>query len=200
MREINRTRVIQAVRRKVRSGSIVFCPLAILLCLISAVTGVTFLFDGTLHARDEQHGQKGVEELSPTVMNRPGVVSFGRALTKSGPSEDHLWRERKGIRKDSREAGGKLEFYRALSLNEIAQREVLRQVPMELTKEASQTQVIMSLPMLSRKTLTAYSTAASAKLCQFLKAVDIACRYIVSVIFSLKSGPVEPGSKSLFLF
>jgi len=147
MREINRTRVIQAVRRKVRSGSIVFCPLAILLCLISAVTGVTFLFDGTLHVRAEQHGQKGVEELSPTVMNRPGVVSFGRALTKSGPSEDHLWRERKGIRKDSREAGGKLEFYRALSLNEIAQREVLRQVPMELTKEARQTQVIMSLPM-----------------------------------------------------
>src|SRR5437870_849842 len=145
MREINRTRVIQAVRRKVRSGSIVFCPLAILLCLISAVTGVTFLFDGTLHVRAEQHGQKGVEELSPTVMNRPGLVSFG--LTKSGPSEDHLWGERKGIRKDSREAGGKLEFYRALSLNEIAQREVLRQVPMELTKEARQTQVIMSLPM-----------------------------------------------------
>ena len=137
--------MIQAVRRKVRSGSIVFCPLAILLCLISAVTGVTFLFDGTLHVRAEQHGQKGVEELSPTVMNRPGLVSFG--LTKSGPSEDHLWRERKGIRKGSREAGAKLEFYRALSLNEIAQREVLRQVPMELTKEARQTQVIMSLPM-----------------------------------------------------
>src|SRR5437667_12364812 len=145
MREINRTRVIQAVRRKVRSGSIVFCPLAILLCLISAVTGVTFLFDGTLHVRAEQHGQKGVEELSPTVMNRPGLVSFG--LTKSGPSEDHLWRERKGIRKGSREAGAKLEFYRALSLNEIAQREVLRQVRMELTKEARQTQVIMSLTM-----------------------------------------------------
>ena len=137
--------MIQAVRRKVRSGSIVFCPLAILLCLISAVTGVTFLFDGTLHVRAEQHGQKGVEELSPTVMNRPGLVSFG--LTKSGPSEDHLWRERKGIRKGSREAGAKLEFYRALSLNEIAQREVLRQVPMELTKEARQTQVVMSLPM-----------------------------------------------------
>ncbi|MDX6499847.1 MAG: hypothetical protein QOG23_3107 [Blastocatellia bacterium] len=107
-----------------------------LLCFISAVTGLTFLFDGTLHARAEQRGQKSVEQLSPTVMNRPWLVPFGRALTKSGPSEDHLWRERKGN-----------GFYRALSLNEIAQREMLRQVPMELTKEARQTQVVMSLPM-----------------------------------------------------
>src|SRR5437762_252521 len=132
MKEINRTCLIQAVRSKARSRSIISCPLAILLCFISGVTGVTFLFDGTLHVRAEQHGQKGVEQLSPRVMNRPWLVPFGRALTKSGPSEDHLWRERKGngIRKRSREARAKLEFYRALNLNEIAQREVLRQVPM----------------------------------------------------------------------
>jgi hypothetical protein len=136
MKEIDRTCLIQAVRSKARSRSIVSCPLAMLLCFISGVTGVTFLFEGTLHVRAEQRGQKGVEQLSPTVMNRPWLVPFCGALTKSGPSEDHLWRERKGN-----------GSYRALSLNEIAQREMLRQVPMELTKEARQTQVVMSLPM-----------------------------------------------------
>jgi hypothetical protein len=149
MKEINRTRLIQAVRRKVCSPSIISCPLAILLCIISGVTIVTFPFDGTLHVGAEQPGISGVEESSPTIVNPLRLVSFGHALTKSGLSEDHLWRERKNnrIRRGSREAGAKLEFYRALNLNEIAQREVLRQVPMEFTREARQTQVVMSLPM-----------------------------------------------------
>ena len=150
MKELDRIHLIQAVRRKVRLRFIIFCPLAmLLLCFINGVTSVTFRFDGALPVRAEQRGQNGVEVLGPTVIDPPRLVSVSRALTKSGLSEDHLWRERKasGIRKESREAGARLEFYRRLSLNEFAQREELRYAPMEFSEAARQTQVVMSLPM-----------------------------------------------------
>jgi Metallo-peptidase family M12B Reprolysin-like len=139
MKEIDRNHLIQAVRRKVRTRSIIFCPLSILLlCFINGVTSVTFGFDDTLPVRAEQRGEAVVEKLGPTVIDPLRVVSVSRALTKPGHSEDHLWRERKasGIRKKSR-----------LSLNEFAQRELLRHAPMEFSEAARQTQVVMSLPM-----------------------------------------------------
>src|SRR5437588_7409499 len=39
------------------------------------------------------------------------------------------------------------EFYRVISLKEMAQREMLRHAPMEFSKAARQAQLIMSLPM-----------------------------------------------------
>ena len=62
MKEINRTRLIQAVKRIVCLRSKIFCPLAMLLCLVFVVTGISFLFEGSLRVSAAQHGQKGVEE------------------------------------------------------------------------------------------------------------------------------------------
>ena len=132
-----------------RSRFRILCPLAMLLCFISVVTGNSFLFEDNLRAHAARHGQNGVEKLSPPVTDLPRLGSFGHTLAKSGPSEDHLWRESKGrsIGKSGAAIGAMPEFYRALSLNESAQREVLRHAPMEFTLAARQIQVVMTLPM-----------------------------------------------------
>jgi len=58
---------------------------------------------------------------------------------------------KKSSRKGSSAAGGEAgpgsKFYRALSLNESAQRKLLSQAPLEFTKTARQTHVVMTLPM-----------------------------------------------------
>jgi uncharacterized protein (TIGR03437 family) len=120
-----------------------------LLCYISVATGISFLFEDNIRVRAAQHEQNGLEKLRPPLMNLPRSGSFGDTLAKSGPSEDHLWRERKvrSNRKSVAGIGDRQEFYRALSLNEVAQREVLHHAPMEFTKAATQTQVVMTLPM-----------------------------------------------------
>jgi uncharacterized protein (TIGR03437 family) len=149
MKEINRFRLAQAGRSKVRSHSRIFCPLALLLCFISGVMGISFLFEGNLRVRAATRRQSGVEKLSQPLMNLPRLVSFGHAPAKPVTSEDHAWREKKegGIGKSGAEIGAMPKFHRALSLNEITQREMLRHAPMEFSKAARQTQVIMSLPM-----------------------------------------------------
>ncbi len=148
MKKMKRTRLTQAVKSRVRSRSIISYPPAILLCLIAVVTVISFLFDGSFRVRAAHHGQNGAEELSPP-MNRPRLISSEQALSKSVPSEDQLWREKKivGARRGGAETGAVPEFYRALSLNEIAQRNILRRAPMEFSKAARQTRVVMTLPM-----------------------------------------------------
>lgn len=113
------------------------------------MTGISFLLAGNLRVRAAQHGQSGVDKLNPLMMNLPQFASFVYAPAKSGTSEDHLWREerRASIRRGVSETGAVPASHRALSLNEIAQREVLRYAPMEFSKAARQTQVVISLPM-----------------------------------------------------
>ena len=148
MKEIDRIRLTQAVRSKVRARSIISCALAILLCFIYGVKGVNFLFDGTSHVRAEPGRRDSVRKSSPPVINLPQWVSFNRPLTKSNSSEDYLWREKKsGGRKRVATPEPAPNFYRALSLNEIAQRQMLRRAPMEFTQAAGQTLLVMSLPM-----------------------------------------------------
>jgi Metallo-peptidase family M12B Reprolysin-like len=86
--------------------------------------------------------------LSSPVMNLRPLRSFGKTFGKSGLSEDHVWSESKeSLAKINRQIPGMPEFYRALSLNVAAQRMVLSQAPMEFTKAAKRTQVVMTLPM-----------------------------------------------------
>ena len=140
---------MQAVRNKLGSRSIISNTLAMLLCFVSAVTGINVLFEGNFRVRASSYKQNGVEKLSPPTMNLPRLILFGHAPAKFGPSEDHVWSENQslGKRKSVAETGTAPTFYREFSLNEIAQREELRRAPMEFTKAARQTQVIMSLPM-----------------------------------------------------
>jgi hypothetical protein len=115
-------------------------------CLIAIATG--FLFDGNVSVGASPQKQNGTEELRPLVMNLLRIASFGSEPSKSALPEDHLWREiRPGAGKSIAENGAMPRSYRALSLNEAAQREVLRRAPMEFSKAAKETQVIMTLPM-----------------------------------------------------
>src|SRR5438105_476752 len=149
MKEKSRTRLIQAVRSKARSRSIISCPLAMLLCFSFVVMGIIFLSEGNFRVGATQKEQNGGAKISLPVMNLHRLVSLGQAPAKSGPYEDHIWHERKrvGTRKSVAEIGATPNFYRALSLDEIAQREMLRHAPMEFSKVARQTQLIISLPM-----------------------------------------------------
>ncbi|HEY5883372.1 MAG TPA: M12 family metallo-peptidase [Pyrinomonadaceae bacterium] len=126
----------------------VFCP-KVLLCLISVLTGVIFLFDGALHVGAGDYQRNGVGELSPGLTNFSRLVSFADGTAKSGTSEDRLWRETRsrGIPKSDVDVRTAPNFYRALTLDETTQRELLRRVPMEFTKAARHTQVVMTLPM-----------------------------------------------------
>jgi hypothetical protein len=149
MKETNRTRLIQAVRSKVRSRSMISCPLAMLLCFVSGVTGISFLLESNFRVMAVQEEQNSGAKTSLPVMNLHRLVSFGHASAKSGPYEDHIWRERRrvGTRKSVVKIEAMPKFYRALSLNESAQREMLHHAPMEFSTAAKQTQVVMTLPM-----------------------------------------------------
>lgn len=132
-----------------RSKYIVFCKLPMLLSLIFGVTVVTFLCNGTLHVSAEHHGQKDVEELSPSVTKLLLSVPVGHAIARPARSQDHMWRDKRGggSGKSDAEIGAVPKLNRMLSLDEVAQRKVLRRAPMELTNAARQTRVVMTLPM-----------------------------------------------------
>jgi len=97
MNEKSRTRLIQAVRSKARSRSIISCPLAMLLCFSFVVMGIIFLSEGNFRVGAAQRQQNGGAKLSLPLMNLHRLVSFGHAPAKSGPSEDHIWHERKRV-------------------------------------------------------------------------------------------------------
>lgn len=125
MKEMSRTCLVQAHKRKVRLRSLIFC-LPLLLCFIAGVTSVTLPLDGASHARAAERGQNGVAE-----------------------SEHYLWREiqTSEIGESGANPVAISKSYRLLSLNDNAQREMLRHAPMEFSKAARQTNVVMSLPM-----------------------------------------------------
>src|SRR3989442_9618419 len=119
MKEINRTRLTQAVKSKVRSRSIISCPLAMLLCLISGVNGISVLFESDLRVRAAQKEENGGAKIGLPVMNLHRLGFFCRPPAKSRPYEDQIWRERKrgGSRKSVAEIGATPKFYPLLSLN-----------------------------------------------------------------------------------
>jgi hypothetical protein len=74
-------------------------------------------------------------------------TALGNSITRS---QDGLWHEAEGSEPKAElsaafRAGAK--FFRRSSLNAIAQRELLRQAPMEFSNEARKTRVVMTLPM-----------------------------------------------------
>jgi hypothetical protein len=150
MIEIKRARLDQTVRSKVHSRSKIFCSLAMLLCFVCVVTFISSLFEGNLRVRAAApQGKNEVEKLRPPVMNLPRLASYSPVFSNSGPPAENLWRENPGIGmgESVAEIGAPPKLYRALSLNEMAQREVLRHAPMEFSKAARQTQVVITLPM-----------------------------------------------------
>jgi hypothetical protein len=121
MREVDRTRLIQANRIKVCRRFI--CRLAMVLCLLSGVVGFTLLFERTLRissARPKQAlgRQAGLIKLIPPERISL-LVASRRELVKSDRSEDDLWRlrERSGRKRSSARVEAGPKFYRALSLN-----------------------------------------------------------------------------------
>ena len=137
-----------AVSREVRSRS-VFWPVAVVLCFFSILIGASFLIDGRLHASAAQTEQIAIRVFNPLSANADHQAKLlsSRSLSKPAASEDRVWREKGN---DSRGSVGLLagrKSYRSLSLNEQDQKELLRHAPMEHTKAARQTQVVITLPM-----------------------------------------------------
>jgi uncharacterized protein (TIGR03437 family) len=149
MKEINGTRLAKAALSRVRSSAGIFCLLLMLLCFVSGVPGTSFLCWKELSIGATQPVQNGREELRPTASNLPGRLSPGNVPAKSNQPVDRVWREIKWGNLTSSHAGtvAMPKFYRALSLNETAQKQLLRRAPMEFTKASRDTQVIMTLPM-----------------------------------------------------
>ena len=118
-----------------------FCSLVMLLSFLVIVTDSSLLFGGRLRVSAASHPRDSVQKLRPPASsNLPRLASFGAAPVKSNRREDQLWRENHEVNIGPR-------FYRALTLNEYAQRKLLRHAPMEFSKAAQQNQVVMTLPM-----------------------------------------------------
>jgi len=96
----------------------VFCPLTIFLSLMAI----------------------GTEHISR-------LTSIRAAPLESSPRQDQLWREVHPGNIGAGVARGGPTSYRALTLNEKAQRKLLRHVPMEFSKAAERDPVVMTLPM-----------------------------------------------------
>jgi reprolysin-like metallo-peptidase family M12B len=161
MREVDRTRLIQANRSRVRR--IFVYRLAMVLCLLSGVLGFTLLSEPNLHgnllvsaARNELPGPGN---LTPLVSGVGSVASRGTLLKSElaeAEAQDDLWRlrETSDSKRSSTGVEASRKFYRALSLNETALRELLSHAPREsnnaageFTRAAAQTQVVVTLPM-----------------------------------------------------
>ena len=146
---MNKTRLTQKVRSKVRPPCVVFLQLATLLSVVFGVTGVSSPFNSTVHVRAEYRGPMGsAEQLSATVIDRR-LPRVSHAIARSAPSEEYVSREKRGesIGKRDAEIGALPKSYRTLSFNEITQWKVLRHAPMEFSKAAKETHVVMTLPM-----------------------------------------------------
>jgi uncharacterized protein (TIGR03437 family) len=141
MREVDRTRVIQANRSIVRRRLVV-------LCLLASIMGFTLLSESDLRISAARVDQAKLENLNlPLIV--VGAMTSHREALKSDRSEDGIWRpnETSAGKRNSVGIGAGPKFYRMLSLNETAQRKLLGHAPMELTRAARQTQVVMTLPM-----------------------------------------------------
>jgi len=123
--------------------------LALLLCFVCGVTATSYWFEDNFRVPASSYKQNESQKLNPPASNLPGLISFAKAPAKLVPSEDHVWREdsSKDNRKSVAETRSAPRFYRKLNLNAIAQREVLSHAPMEFSKAARETQIVMTLPM-----------------------------------------------------
>lgn len=86
---------------------------------------------------------------SSATVTESSLLSALPVKSKSNPLQDQLWREnqRVNVGGSVAAAGAGPRFYRTLSLNENAQRKLLRHAPMEFSKATGQNRVIMTLPM-----------------------------------------------------
>ena len=137
MREVDRTRLLQANRSRVRRRFV--CRLKLVLCFFSGVVGFTLLCERNLRigaARAEPRG------LPVSVVES---AASRREILKSDRFEDGIWRPTEKTSSAGVDSGRK--FHRTLILNESAQRKLLSRAPMEFTKAARQIQIVMTLPM-----------------------------------------------------
>ncbi len=140
--------VSRAVRSGVRSCSKVW-PRALVLFFISAAMGLGYLFEGNLGVRSAPQRRTDVEKSVPSGMKLSRSTSFVDAVAKASHTEAHLWRENERVSNEKSVAkiGSRPKSYRTLSLNEVAQRAELRHAPMEFTKAARLSQVVITLPI-----------------------------------------------------
>jgi len=84
---------MQAGRSKAVLRSTISNTLAMLLCFVSAVAAISFLFDGNFRVRASSYKQNGVEKLSPPAANLPRLDSLGAMPVKSefSPREDGMY-------------------------------------------------------------------------------------------------------------
>lgn len=159
MREVDRTRLFQANRRKVCRHFV--CRLAMVLCLLSGVASFSALSEhnsGADAARRETEvvgEQAGFGKLTGT--HSSGVLTYEHASgLRTDRSEDGLWsaREKSGRKRSNAHVHAGAKFYQAVSLNETAARQLLSQARIEFktttgefTKAARETQVVLTLPM-----------------------------------------------------
>src|SRR2546430_15488070 len=134
MREMN-TRLTQAKRIRVRRRFV--CRPALVLYLLSGVVGFTLWSERNLpvgSARPKQSLGRRAElgTLIPLVSALESAAAR-REILKSDRSEDGIWRptEKSASKRMSAEVDGGRKFYRALSLDEAAQKKLLSRAPME---------------------------------------------------------------------
>jgi hypothetical protein len=121
-----------------------------ILCLLSAMA-ISFLRERSPEvsaARPNQSGAGKHTELDK-VIPPPGFAGPESRRDPLDIYEDNLWSPGETPDSERTSAANKTgeKFYRAVSLNEAAQRKLLRHAPMEFTAAARQSQVVMSLPM-----------------------------------------------------
>lgn len=131
---------------RLRSRSLVW-PIAMAFGFLFFVTVLGYLQENNLRVNAASN--------APNELPGSSATSFSPASYSTIPrpsSEDGLWRETNPVRPARKLTTSEAlpDHYRTLSLNEIAQREILRHAPMEFTKAAKQTQVLVSLPMPDR--------------------------------------------------
>ena len=143
----NSAHISLAVRGGVRSCSKAW-PRALVLFFISAAMGIGYLFEGNFRVGSAPLRQT-TGAKSPASVSRPRSTSFVDAVARVGHTKAHLWRENERVSNGKSVAGigSRPKSYRTLSLNEVAQRAELRDAPMEFTKAARLSQVVITLPM-----------------------------------------------------
>jgi uncharacterized protein (TIGR03437 family) len=141
MKDTRTDRLISQFRATLRSRSITYCLLLMILCIVAYVTSITLFFGDNLLVQAE--GWKRPDNS----VQLPQLVSSDHARTNRLLSKDHFWSEIRGDARSSAALRTIPNSYLALHLNEVAQREVLSHAPMEFSQAARQTQVVMTLPM-----------------------------------------------------
>lgn len=149
MIEMNSTRLIQVVRAGVCRR---FFRPAMILCLLSGVVGFGYFYENELKvsaARKPAGGPVAAVAVGASLRGFPRQSN----RSESGP----IWqvRESSSVKNSSAVRDGRqLELTAVadprstlLSLNEVELRKLLRGAPMELTRAATQTQFVITLPL-----------------------------------------------------